>query len=233
MITVSQFTKSEIISCYGTDAARISVVHLGFDRTEFQRPPPPAIDSAVARFRIARPYAIFVGRLERKKNITGVINALARARRTLPTLQLVLIGNPGLGWGEAERLIRMHRLDAAVYRLGWQPRHVYVPLLAGATALVFISRYEGFGLPVLEAFAVDTPVIVASGSALPEVAGSAAIAVAPDDTDGAARALIDLASDNQLRRALLTRARQRLALFSWSRVAQATLAILERVGQRR
>jgi glycosyltransferase involved in cell wall biosynthesis len=189
--------------------------------------------AAAATVRVSVPYVLFVGRLERKKNITTLIEVFARARQTLPALQLVLIGAPGVGWSEAEQRIQQFDLDVVVHRLGWQPRQLYVPLLAGAAALVFLSRYEGFGLPVLESFAVGTPVIAAAGSALPEVAGDGAIIVNPDDADGAAQALVDIIQNYQLRQTLNARARRRLGLFSWSRAAQATHAVLEQIGQSR
>lgn len=233
IITVSAFTKSEIISCYRADPDRITVIPLGFDPETFRRPSAAAVAAAAATIRVSVPYVLFVGRLERKKNITTLIDVFARARQTLPALQLVLIGAPGVGWKETEQRIQQSGLDAVVHRLGWQPRQVYVPLLAGATALVFLSHYEGFGLPVLESFAVGTPVIAAAGSALPEVAGDGAIIVNPDDVDGAAQALVDVTQHYQLRQTLNARARQRLGLFSWSRAAQATQAVLEQIGQSR
>ncbi|MBI4426429.1 MAG: glycosyltransferase family 4 protein [Candidatus Kerfeldbacteria bacterium] len=226
LITVSEFTKSEIVDCYGADPERIAVIHHGFDPEVFRRPDQTAIAAVRKRFALTSPYVLFVGRLEQKKNLNTLIDVFNRARIKLPSLKLVLVGTPGRGWGVAAERINTYGLDQAVFRLGWQPRNVYVPLLAGAAALIFLSRYEGFGLPVLESFAVGTPVVVAAGSSLPEVAGRAALIVHPDDIDGAARTVVKLVNNRTLRQALVTSGRHRLQAFSWKQTAQATLDVL-------
>ncbi len=229
LITVSEFTKSEIIDCYRLAQDHIAVIPHGFDPAVFRRPSDAAIRSTQSHFALQHPYILFVGRLERKKNIAHLIDVLHEARRRSPTLELVLIGTPGLGWSEAETRIHSHKLERAVHRLGWQPPAVYRDLLAGARALIFLSQYEGFGMPVLESFAVGTPVIIARAASLPEIAGHAALVVPPNDSIAAADAIRSVLDEQGQRRSLIARGTERLTAFSWERTADATMAVLRSV----
>lgn len=228
IITVSEFSKTEIASVYGIPKERIAVVHHGFDHRLFQRPVEHVIEQTQRQFSLHHPYILFTGRLEKKKNILGLIQAFALARERLPELELVLIGREGYGWDEAQTVLEQRHLMNAVHVLGWQPEDEYLPLLAGAKALVVLSHYEGFGLPILEAFAVGTPVVVANAASLPEVSGPAALLVPKGDEKATAQALIDVVTNASLRKTQIKLGRERLASFTWDRAAATTLDILLR-----
>ena len=227
---------------YGVDAAKIRVIYLG--RDEALAPVRDAGELARSRERygIAGRYLLFVGTLQPRKNLARVIEAFGCmiARTRDPDLRLVVAGKQG--W-----LFDAMGLPAQVTRLGLAGRVIFpgyvedadLPaLLSGATAFVFPSLYEGFGIPVLEAGACGVPVITSNTSSLPEVAGdpaagpeqAAALLVDPHDVDAIADAMARLSTDAALREELPRRGRENVKRFSWEKCARQTLAVLEETG---
>ncbi|MBI3963592.1 MAG: glycosyltransferase family 4 protein [Candidatus Kerfeldbacteria bacterium] len=232
VITVSEFSKREIVATIGADPNRITVIPLGYDTTQY-RPDLPSeqIDRVTAQYGLTRDAYLFsIGRLEQKKNTRGLIEAYARARGAA-NLPLVLAGTPGFGYDQVTDAIRQLGVAAHVRQLGWIPQQDVPYLLAGARAFVFPSFYEGFGLPVLESMATGTPVIASTAGAVPEVAGQAAILVDPSDTEQLGNALIRLINDRELRSVLRSRGLERASAFRWSACAAATLQILQSVAE--
>jgi len=225
IITVSNFTKQDLIRRYNATPDRITVVYHGIDHEVFRRPSQEAIDAQRSNFKLARPYVLYIGRLERKKNIEGLIRAFARIRQSLE-FDLVLIGNRGLGWDQAEKIIRREKLESAIHEIGWQATSVYVPLLAGARALVFLSNFEGFGMPILEAFAVGTPVVASRAASIPEVAGGAAELVDQHQLTDIERGLTHVLSDPEIAAMLVQRGLERVKGFTWEQAGQATFQAL-------
>lgn len=226
IITVSEFSKSEIVQYYHARGDKLPVVYHGIDRDAYRHPEPATIAERQRACRITLPYLLYVGRLEKKKNLLAIVRVFAEAKRTRPDLSLVLIGEPGLGWGEVQASIQQHGLSQSVRLLGWIPDDAYVPLLAGASALVMLSRYEGFGLTLLEAFAAQVPVVCSNAGSLPEIAGDAAMIVNPDDVRGAAKAVLDVINNPTLRTSLAKRGTRRVSAFTWERASRQTLALL-------
>lgn len=225
IITVSDFTKHDVIDRYQADPRRVVTVHHGLNRSTFQRPDRSVIVATQARFHLTRPYLLYVGRLESKKNITNLIRAFAMVKSE-DDVDLVLIGRPGDGWDEAQQVINDTKLAGRVHVLGWQPNDVYVALLAGATALTFCSNFEGFGLPVIEAFALGTPVIASDTTSLPEIAGDGAILVDPNRPDAMAAAIERLIDHPELRQQMIDRGHHQVERFTWEAAARKTLALL-------
>ena len=209
VIAVSERTKQDLVERYGVADDTVSVVSNGVD--DGFTPDGPARDGP--------PYLLFVGALHARKDPLGAIEALSLADSDL---RLVLVGPDKGAATEARRLVARLGLDHRVEFAGHVEKPALAALYRGAKALVFPSRYEGFGLPVLEAMASGTPVVATSAGAIPEVAGDAAVLVEPGDAvalaGGIERALADR---ERLVRAGLERAR----LFSWTETAQRTLAI--------
>lgn len=226
LITVSEFSKREIIDRYHVENSRISVIYHGFEPETYRQPSPSSIDRALSTYSIRPPYLYFIGRLEKKKNVLALVRAFAEAHSLIPDLSLVLIGKIGLGWKEAGTFIAHHGLEDSVRILGWQPDKVVTPIIAGADALVFLSEYEGFGLPVLESFAIGTPVIASTRGSIPEISGDAALLVDPHDPAAVARAICSLHADPTLRHTLVARGYERAKAFSWDIAAKQTHAIL-------
>jgi glycosyltransferase involved in cell wall biosynthesis len=190
----------------------------------------------IRRYGIRRPYCLFVGNLEPRKNLPRLIEAFGLLRRhglapaDLP--QLVLAGTRGWLSSGIFRAAAGQGLEAPdIVFTGYVPPADLPALYAGAACFVFPSLYEGFGLPVLEAMACGTPVVASTASSLPEVAGDAALLVDPHDVEGLAGALRRLWGDAELRADLRERGLQRATLYSWERTARLTLDVYERVAR--
>ncbi len=223
IITVSEFCKREIIKFCALPPERITVTPLAADPCYR-----PATDSEVSRalalYGIRGPYFIFVGRLEEKKNISGLLKAFAAFREKHQKGQLVLAGRPGYGV-RAERISKEYP-EARV--LGWTRQEDMPALISGALALILPSHYEGFGIPVLEAFASGTPVIASNAASLPEVGGEAALYFDPARPDELASAMGRMYKEPELRLNLRQKGLERAKLFSWEKTAQATWDALRR-----
>jgi glycosyltransferase involved in cell wall biosynthesis len=148
-------------------------------------------------------------------------------------VQLVLAGKKG--WLYDSLFVRVQRagLSERVVFPGYIPDEELPALLSAATAFVFPSLYEGFGIPVLEAGVCGVPVITSNTSSLPEVAGDAALLVDPHDVDAIAEAMYRLVSDPQLADELRRRGKENVKRFSWEKCARETLAVLESVARNR
>ncbi|MEI8165243.1 MAG: glycosyltransferase family 1 protein [Chloroflexales bacterium] len=197
-------------------------------------------DQAAARAEVARryglnaPFIYYVGGLDARKNVTTLVRAFALLRSRGVPITLAIAGR-ALG-GDRALFPDLDALSADL-ELGLTVRRIDVPLEAGpllyraCTVFAFPSRYEGFGLPPLEAMACGAPVVVSDASSLPEVVGAAALRVPPDDVLGWAAALGRLLGDSDLRAKLHAQGLAQAARFSYRRVAEATLAVLARAAR--
>lgn len=211
----------------GVEEARLAVVPIGVGE-EFRRRPAPEVVAATCRAHGVEPgtFLLAVGRVSDRKNVRVVVEALGRvAPDLLGPVALLLAGPPGIG---------AERVTTAVERLGLTGRvrvagfvaHADLPVLtAAALALVHPSRDEGFGLTPLEAMAAGTPVIASDAGSIPEVVGGAARLVGPDDVDGWAAAITDLAGSPEQRAALVEAGTAQQAPYTWDRTAAATAAV--------
>ena len=213
VLTVTEWAKADMVDRYGLDPDRVVVTPNGVDDDVSPEGPVPD----------RRPYLLFVGGLQPRKDPVTAVRALAGVDREL---DLVIVGPDR---GERDKVLRVAAdagVSARVHLLDYVGREELLTLYRGARALVFPSRYEGFGLPVLEAMACGTPVVAAATTAIPEVAGDAAILVPPGDpealADGVARALGDA---DRLVAAGLSRAR----LHTWATTARRTAAVYAEV----
>jgi glycosyltransferase involved in cell wall biosynthesis len=224
VIAVSETTRGEILARYRLPPARVVVVPEAAS-PHFAPLPPPVLAATRARYGLDRPYVLFVGFLEPKKNLDVLLDAVARLRRagTWGQTELVVVGASGWGPDPARRALALG-LDGAVRFVGPAPDADLPGLYGGALAFAFPSRWEGFGLPALEAMASGTPVVASNRGALPEVTAGAALLVEPEPAPLAAaieRLLAEPALRERLRAAGLARAAQ----FSWERTARETLAV--------
>lgn len=173
--------------------------------------------------RPAGPVVLFVGRRDPYKNLPALVRAFARVLREVPAARLVVVGPPDARYPEAEAAAREVRLGDAVEWRGYVDGPGLVRAYREAAVFALPSRYEGFGLPVIEAMACGTPVVCGNGSSLPEVAGDAAALVPPDDEGEIAAAVVRVLTDPAHAAALRERGLHRAAQFSWERTARLTL----------
>jgi len=214
MLADSAFTASEIQRVLGGDADRIRVVPLAADDFEVSS---RADDAAVlARLGVKAPYVLTVGAAEKRKNHALLERAMLDVVASHPAATLVLAGPRRHGKASADSAPWMHTL-------GFVSDTDLAALYRGAAAFVMPSTYEGFGLPVLEAMRMGTPVICANASSLPEVAGNAALWVTPDDPAELARAISRVLDDESLRRTMCAESLRQSNVFSWDETTRATL----------
>lgn len=225
LLTCSEAAKQDIVTLAGVDAAKVTVVY-GAVEPEFQ-----PVDRAMAvdwlerHYGIQPPFLLFVGTLEARKNILGLVEAFSRLAAEIPHT-LVLAG--GMGWGMEglDAAIARHGLEARVIRTGYIRARADLPKFYSAAGLfVFPSYYEGFGLPVLEAMACGCPVLCAQTSSLPEVGGSAARYMNPDDPGDMAAQLRAVLSDDGLRGRMREAGLVQARAFSWEDCARRTLEV--------
>lgn len=225
VVTDSEFVKRELMEVFGYPAQRIRAIPLACEpifrpRTMAETQPVLARHGLVHGH-----YLIAVGTLEPRKNLQLALRAFRALPRPLRSrFPLVLIGMKGWKTGALEEEVAPLVRAGEVRQLGYVPREDLAVLTAGATALVYPSIYEGFGLPPLEAMACAVPVIVSDVSSLPEVVGDSALKVGPDDVDGLQLALRELLEAPALRGRLADAGLARSARFSWARCVQDTTA---------
>ncbi|MFN0071714.1 MAG: glycosyltransferase family 4 protein [Chloroflexota bacterium] len=227
--TISESTRRDVVNLLGVDPARVTTTFCGVS-SQFQPATPRDVEAFKQRVGLPPQFLLYVGTIEPRKNVAGLVRAYAAYRKTSPApLPLVLAG--GRGWKDQEVFDLVASLDLRQHIRfpGYVPA-IDLPLwYSAATAFVYPSYYEGFGLPVAEAMACGTPVITTRVSSLPEVVGDAGILVDPDDDTGLTAALARISSDSELRSTLSLAGQARVARFRWDQMAAETAALYERV----
>jgi glycosyltransferase involved in cell wall biosynthesis len=231
IITVSESTRRDLIEAYGVAENRVVVIPHGVDHDLFRPPPAGDMQQVRRRFGIEGSYLLCLGGIEPRKNLPRLVEAFSRLPGDLEAM-LVVAGS-GAEWNpEGPSLLRsaLSALPEGIRRrvvlTGYVGEHAKVALLGAAEALVYPSLYEGFGMPVLEAMACGTPVLTSNVSALPEVAGGAALLVDPTDTGAIAEGMERLLRHGELRERLATDGIRRAARFDWDETARRTAAVL-------
>lgn len=226
LIAVSESTKRDLLEFFPSLSDRdIRVIHHGFDAEFFgARISEAERDRTLSRHGLGPgSYALYVGALQPRKNLVRLIEAFSQAKERIPEMRIVLAGEPAwLSEGIlAAREKSPYRDDIILTgRVSFTDLRA---LYQGARLFVFPSLYEGFGLPILEAFASGIPVLTANNSSLREVAGTAAVYADASDSASIGDGMVRLWSDETLRRACLEKSLTELGRFSWDKTARETL----------
>jgi glycosyltransferase involved in cell wall biosynthesis len=229
VIAVSETTKRDLCEYYEISPNRVEVVHHAADPL-FHEPPASDVFAMQAQFGLRKPYFIIVGTVEPRKDHQTLLAAFEKVHQSHPEASLVIVGKQG--W-LAEGIIESIQLAARklpVYHLQGIRDNMLSPLYAGSAGLVYPSRYEGFGLPLLEAMASGTAVIASDTPAHREVAGDAANLVPPQDPSALASEMRRLLESDADRSELIRRGRERARTFSWKNAAQEHLRIYREVA---
>ncbi len=218
VVTDSETTRTNLLELDLVPPEKVAVAHLGVETLPDNDDPPvpPALASLVATR-----YVLFVGRLEYRKNLGHVVDAVA----SLPVVNLVLVGQPGYGYEDHVRPHLSKFNSARLHLVGNLNSRQLAALYRGAVATLLPSWEEGFGLPILEAMSHGSPVITSNCSASAEVAAEAAVLVPPDDPAASRAAIQRLLDDPPFRTRLIQSGRARAASFTWERYFERLVTI--------
>jgi len=230
LITDAEFVRQEVIDVFGVKPEKITAIPLGVEPMFMPRNAQETAKVLTSHGLTHGKYFLTVGTLEPRKNLGLAFRAYGElplsVRNQYP---LVVIGMKGWHFSEIERSMLPLAQAGHIRQLGYVPREDLATLMAGATALIYPSIYEGFGLPPLEAMACGTPVICSNVSTLPEVVGDAGILIDPSDEAGLREHLHAITEDKKLRADLSVRARERSLRFTWKNCAQQTIEVYKSV----
>ena len=228
LATVSEFSKRDLQNFYGIAEDKIDVVYNG-SSSLYSPMDEDAKRSVKSEFSHGCDYFLFVGLIHQRKNLANEFRAFDRFKQNdTRNMKFVVVGDKKWWHGEIEDayLAMKHKED--VIFLGRQSQDVLCRLMSAATALVYASFFEGFGIPILEAFNAETAVVTSKVTSMPEVAGDAALLVDPHSVEEICAAMTRLAEDENLRQELIEKGREQRQRFSWDRTADALWQTIEK-----
>ena len=232
ILTISEYSKHEIARCFGIPPEKISVIPLGVNRCYFERFSQEEKREIVTRYALPDRFFLALGTLQPRKNIEHILDAHAALPEQLQEeIPLVIVGRAGWGCDALVTRLEDKALSGHVRWLKYLPERDVRLLLQAATALVFPSLYEGFGLPVVEAFASGLPVIASNTTAFPEIAGDAALLVDPINPGHISEAMHQLAKSQSLVDSLTEAGLARARQLSWEACADRTVEVYRKVLQ--
>jgi len=230
IITISEFSKTEISKHLGFSENKIDVVSLGVNERYYQKVSESNKQSVLKDLGIKTPFFLFLGSIQPRKNLVRLLEAHAKLPRSLAQeYPLVIAGK--LAWDDGKTLASIEQAidEGRAKWLNYISEEQKLCLLQSATGLAFVSLYEGFGLPITEAFASELPVITSNCTSMPEVAGDAALIINPLNLPQITDAFLSLIEDGALANNLKTLGRQRAIHFSWEENAKRTQSIYQQM----
>jgi glycosyltransferase involved in cell wall biosynthesis len=230
IITVSEFSKNEIIDGYKIRPEKITVVYNGVtDRYQ----PITAVqkEEVKKQYTLGRPYFLYLGAIHPRKNVLTLVKAFEHYKSSGPSdVQLIIAGRNAWHTKDVADAIAQSNFKSEIHLPGYVPTDKATSLVGAAEAMIYPSLYEGFGLPLVEAMACGVPVICSNVSSLPEVAGQAALLFDPLDAEQLSRHLRSVVTDQQLREKLILMGNKRSKEFSWDKTAENIYEILKQVA---
>jgi glycosyltransferase involved in cell wall biosynthesis len=241
VIAVSETTRRDVENLLGIPASHIRRVYDAPD-PEFTSPGSRCEEETkqriLERYQIHYPFLLYAGNIRPHKNVPRLVEAFAVVREQLSghpvykDLRLIIIGDTISQYPSVRQAVIKSRTEAVVRFLGFVPFDTLRCFYESAAAFVFVSRYEGFGLPPLEAMACGTPVVTSNVSSLPEVVGDSAVQVNPENVFEIARGIKEILLDDELRAKLIRCGREQARRFSWERTAREVLEIYHEASAR-
>lgn len=225
IIVPSEFTKRDLEKEFKVKSKKIKVIPLGFQEQSSQVSSKAKLEF-LKKYNLKAPFFLYVGRLEKKKNIIGLIKAYQLFKNlTSESLipDLVLVGRPGYGYSNIRKEIFS---VSGIKELGYLSSSELPLAYSSALAFIFPSFYEGFGIPLLEAMANSCPILSSQAGSLPEIGGDAVLYCDPFNSESIAQGMLTLWQDREKRQKLIKKGCQRIQHFSWEKCAQATREIL-------
>ncbi len=219
ILCVSEFTKSELIHRVPVDERKIKVIHNGVDSVWFKK--------TIAEPR--KPYLLFVGNLKPHKNLSGLLDAFRILQNLIPHELLIAGNKDGFQTSDRDGLRKLEKSGNRVRYLGEVGESELHQLYAGASALVFPSFYEGFGLPPLEAMAAGCPVAISKVASLPEICLDAVLYFNPNDANDMAKCILRILKKPALRSVLRKKGLQLAKKYSWNRCAKKTIQVIKSI----
>lgn len=234
IITISQFSKNDIAETYKINPTRIRVVYPGCKKIKKSYSQKPRLNVLTDKYKIKGDYLLYLGTLKPSKNIEGLINAfdLLLKKHKNVKYQLVIAGKKGWLYQQIFELVESLNLKNKVVFTGFVSHKEKEILLSSAKAYILPSFWEGFGIPVLEAMSLGTPVICSSVASLPEVAGKAALYINdPKLVNSVYQAMLKMVKlSNKEREKLIKEGYKQVKKFSWQQAAEKTLQLLKEIG---
>lgn len=230
IIADSQNTKNDCIKYLNIPEEKIKVIYLASDEIyQLINNKQEIRKELYKKYKyIGSPFILYVGTLEKRKNIPVLIKAFYKLKKMKMTHKLIIVGKKGWKYDDIFKTIEALNLQKDVIFTGYVPKEDLVKFYNLADVFVYPSLYEGFGLPPLEAMACGCPVITSNTSSLPEVVGDAGIMVNPYDVEGLVKAMYEVLTNESLRKELSRKSLQRAKLFSWRKTAEETWKVYER-----
>lgn len=218
LATVSEYSRADISETYGVSTEKIDLVYNGCGH--FFAPLSPERREAMQQeITEGSPYFIFIGALNPRKNMAGMLRAYTEYRRQGGNNKFLVVGEKMFWDREVENIYESHPYRSDLVFTGRLEGKDLSRVLAAAEALLFVSHFEGFGIPIVEAFTCQTPVITSTTTSMPEVAGDAALLCDPNSYQQIAEAMHEV-SDPSVRNSLIAKGKERAKLFTWERSAE-------------
>lgn len=236
LIAVSEATRQDLVKKVKVSASKISVVYEGVNFKKTDLPSGGNGDQTLSKFSLTRhKYFLFVGTIQPRKNLTRLIEAfslfLIENQSQEQNISLVVAGKPGWDYQPVIGLPKQLGIQKQVKFVGRVSDADLAALYESAIGLTYPSLFEGFGLPILEAFFFSCPVITSNTSSMPEIAGKGAILVNPEEVNAIMRAMQDLYLNKDHRQELIKKGHQQLEKFSWFKAAKETIKVLEQTAK--
>lgn len=218
--TVSEFSKQDIIRQYGVSADKVDVVYNGAKEV-YQPISKDAASSVRVKIANGENYFVYVGSIHPRKNVGRLLQAYDKFKATTGSkMKLVIVGRKAWDYGDVDAAYNNMQHKGEVIFTGHVPPAELGQIVAAAYAMVYVSLFEGFGIPIIEAMSCNVPVITSNITSMPEAAGDAALLVNPHSVEEIADAMQKLATDDNLRNELIQKGKQQVKKFSWDLTAQ-------------